>query len=148
MTAALTREQLEAHWMPFTANRQFKASPRLIERAQGMHYWTTDGRRILDGVAGLWCVNAGHGREEITQALEDLRGVDCDLLTVTQYLRPSPTHHPIDRWVKPSEFVDIRKEALSIGFVGVMSGPLVRSSYRAGTLYRQAIESRAAAAGQ
>jgi len=88
----------------------------------------------------------GETREEITQALEDLRSADCDLLTVTQYLRPTPKHHPIDRWVKPREFVDIRKEALSIGFVGVMSGPLVRSSYRAGTLYRQAMEARAAAA--
>lgn len=88
----------------------------------------------------------GETREEITQALEDLRSADCDLLTVTQYLRPTPKHHPIDRWVKPREFVDIRKEALSIGFVGVMSGPLVRSSYRAGTLYRQAMEARVVAA--
>jgi lipoic acid synthetase len=86
----------------------------------------------------------GETREEITKALEDLRSVSCDLLTVTQYLRPTPKHHPIDRWVKPREFVDIRKEALSIGFVGVMSGPLVRSSYRAGTLYRQAMESSVA----
>ena len=66
---ALTREQLEAFWMPFTANRQFKSSPRMLVRAQGMHYWTDDGRQILDGVAGLWCVNAGHGRREITQAV-------------------------------------------------------------------------------
>ncbi|MFM1885568.1 MAG: hypothetical protein RL026_725 [Pseudomonadota bacterium] len=66
---ALTREDLEAHWMPFTANRQFKAAPRLIARAEGMHYWTQDGRRVLDGVAGLWCVNAGHGRREITEAV-------------------------------------------------------------------------------
>lgn len=87
----------------------------------------------------------GEEREDITQALEDLRGAGCDLLTVTQYLRPSPKHHPIDRWVKPGEFVDIRKEALSFGFVGVMSGPLVRSSYKAGSLYRQAIESRVTA---
>ena len=67
--ATLTREQLEAYWMPFTANRQFKAAPRLLERAEGMHYWAHDGRRILDGVAGLWCVNAGHGRREITEAV-------------------------------------------------------------------------------
>ncbi len=67
--AVLTREQLEAYWMPFTANRQFKAAPRLLERAEGMHYWAHDGRRILDGVAGLWCVNAGHGRREITEAV-------------------------------------------------------------------------------
>ena len=65
----LTREQLEAFWMPFTANRQFKNQPRLLARAEGMHYWTDDGRRILDAVAGLWCVNAGHCRAEITAAV-------------------------------------------------------------------------------
>jgi beta-alanine--pyruvate transaminase len=66
---ALTRSDLEALWLPFTANRQFKAAPRLLARASGMHYWTADGRQILDGVAGLWCVNAGHARREITQAV-------------------------------------------------------------------------------
>jgi beta-alanine--pyruvate transaminase len=66
---ALTREELEAHWMPFTANRHFKAKPRMLARAKGVHYWTTEGRQILDGVAGLWCVNAGHGRTEISQAV-------------------------------------------------------------------------------
>jgi beta-alanine--pyruvate transaminase len=66
---ALTREELEAHWMPFSANRHFKAKPRLLSHAKGVHYWTTDGREILDGVAGLWCVNAGHGRTEISQAV-------------------------------------------------------------------------------
>jgi beta-alanine--pyruvate transaminase len=65
----LDRDQLEAFWMPFTANRQFKANPRILARAQGMHYWTDDGRQILDGVAGLWCVNAGHGRKEIAEAV-------------------------------------------------------------------------------
>jgi beta-alanine--pyruvate transaminase len=65
----LDRSQLEAFWMPFTANRQFKANPRLLARAAGMHYWTADGRQILDGCAGLWCVNAGHGRQEITDAV-------------------------------------------------------------------------------
>jgi beta-alanine--pyruvate transaminase len=73
MTAAdpgsFTPDRLEAFWMPFTANRQFKAAPRLLSRAEGMHYWTPDGRQVLDGVAGLWCVNAGHGREEITAAV-------------------------------------------------------------------------------
>jgi beta-alanine--pyruvate transaminase len=67
--AALSRSDLEALWLPFTANRQFKAAPRLLARASGMYYWTADGRQILDGVAGLWCVNAGHGRREITQAV-------------------------------------------------------------------------------
>ncbi|MDE1923903.1 MAG: aspartate aminotransferase family protein [Gammaproteobacteria bacterium] len=61
--------ELQAFWMPFTANRQFKANPRLLARAEGMHYWTADGRKILDAVAGLWCVNAGHGRREIADAV-------------------------------------------------------------------------------
>jgi beta-alanine--pyruvate transaminase len=65
----LDRDQLDAFWMPFTANRQFKSKPRLLARAKGMHYWTPEGRQVLDGVAGLWCVNAGHGREEITAAV-------------------------------------------------------------------------------
>ncbi|HET9694200.1 MAG TPA: aminotransferase class III-fold pyridoxal phosphate-dependent enzyme, partial [Steroidobacteraceae bacterium] len=65
----MQRADLEAFWMPFTANRQFKASPRLLARAEGMHYWTPEGRQILDAVAGLWCVNAGHGRQEITEAV-------------------------------------------------------------------------------
>ncbi len=62
--------RLDAYWMPFTANRQFKQAPRLVVRAEGMHYWTDDGRQILDGVAGLWCVNAGHGRPRIVQAIQ------------------------------------------------------------------------------
>ncbi|MGH8304550.1 MAG: aspartate aminotransferase family protein [Steroidobacteraceae bacterium] len=68
-TEALKRSDLEALWLPFTPNRQFKAQPRLLARASGMHYWTSDGRQILDAVAGLWCVNAGHGRREITAAV-------------------------------------------------------------------------------
>ncbi|HEU4539611.1 MAG TPA: lipoyl synthase [Jiangellaceae bacterium] len=88
----------------------------------------------------------GETREEISQALVDLHAAGCDLITITQYLRPSPRHHPVERWVKPEEFVELREEAERIGFAGVMSGPLVRSSYRAGRLYRQAIQARSAAA--
>jgi beta-alanine--pyruvate transaminase len=69
LTPALSNGDLDAFWMPFTANRHFKANPRLLERAEGMYYFTTDGRKVLDGVAGLWCVNAGHGRREITEAV-------------------------------------------------------------------------------
>jgi beta-alanine--pyruvate transaminase len=69
LTPAPSTSDLDAFWMPFTANRQFKASPRLLARADGMHYWTADGREVLDGVAGLWCVNAGHSRREITAAV-------------------------------------------------------------------------------
>ena len=86
----------------------------------------------------------GETREEITQALVDLHYAGCDLITITQYLRPTNRHHPVERWVKPEEFVELAKEATDIGFLGVMSGPLVRSSYRAGRLYKQAIEAKAA----
>jgi lipoic acid synthetase len=85
----------------------------------------------------------GETREEVTQALVDLHAAGCDLITITQYLRPTPKHHPVERWVKPNEFVELSAEAEAIGFAGVMSGPLVRSSYRAGRLYKQAQEKRA-----
>ncbi|MCW2667058.1 MAG: Lipoyl synthase [Frankiales bacterium] len=77
----------------------------------------------------------GEEREEISQALQDLHDAGCELITITQYLRPSKRHHPVERWVKPEEFVELQQEAEEIGFAGVMSGPLVRSSYRAGRLY-------------
>jgi lipoic acid synthetase len=84
----------------------------------------------------------GEERAEISEALQDLRDAGCELVTITQYLRPSPLHHPVERWVKPDEFVALREEAEDLGFAGVMSGPLVRSSYRAGRLYEQAIAAR------
>jgi lipoic acid synthetase len=86
----------------------------------------------------------GEDHAEITETMGDLRSAGCELLTITQYLRPTPRHHPVARWVKPEEFVELREEAMELGFAGVMSGPLVRSSYRAGRLYTQAIEQRAA----
>ena len=86
----------------------------------------------------------GETREEVSQALRDLHEAGCDLVTITQYLRPSPRHHPVERWVKPEEFVELHDEGMEIGFAGVMSGPLVRSSYRAGRLYQQALEARRA----
>ena len=87
----------------------------------------------------------GETRGEISQALVDLHAAGCDLVTITQYLRPTAKHHPVERWVKPEEFVELSHEADEIGFAGVMSGPLVRSSYRAGRLYKQAQEKKAAA---
>ncbi len=81
----------------------------------------------------------GENFDEVIQALHDLHDAGCDLLTITQYLRPSPRHHPVDRWVKPEEFVELSTAAEEIGFAGVMSGPLVRSSYRAGRLWAQAM---------
>ena len=84
----------------------------------------------------------GEERSEVSQALKDLHNAGCDLVTITQYLRPSAKHHPISRWVKPNEFVELADEARALGFAGVMSGPLVRSSYRAGRLYKEAFEKR------
>jgi lipoic acid synthetase len=118
--------------------------PRLFKRIRpGFRY-----ERSLDVLragheAGLvtksnLILGMGESRDEIAPALADLRAVGCDLLTITQYLRPSLRHHPVDRWVKPEEFIELREEALGLGFAGVMAGPLVRSSYRAGRLYAQA----------
>lgn len=81
----------------------------------------------------------GETTDEVREALRDLRDVGCELLTLTQYLRPSPAHHPVQRWVHPEEFVQLRAEAEQLGFLGVMAGPLVRSSYRAGRLWAQAM---------
>jgi lipoic acid synthetase len=85
----------------------------------------------------------GEEIEEVHQALVDLREAGCDLITITQYLRPSERHHPVSRWVKPEEFVALADFAKEVGFLGVMSGPLVRSSYRAGKLHKQATEAKA-----
>src|ERR1044072_2736190 len=82
-----TARDLEAFWAAFTANRQFKSHPRLLARAEGMHYWTDDGRKVLDGVAGLWCVNAGHGRKEITEAVSKQ-------LATMEYAPPFQMGHP------------------------------------------------------
>jgi lipoic acid synthetase len=87
----------------------------------------------------------GETRDEISQALVDLRSAGCDLITITQYLRPTNRHHPVERWVKPEEFVELAAEAKEVGFLGVMSGPLVRSSYRAGRLYKEAMAARTGA---
>jgi lipoic acid synthetase len=87
----------------------------------------------------------GESRAEVESALHDLHEAGCDLVTITQYLRPSPRHHPVQRWVPPQEFVELAEVARTIGFLGVMSGPLVRSSYRAGRLYQQAMAARAPA---
>ncbi len=84
----------------------------------------------------------GERREEISRAMTDLREAGCDLLTITQYLRPSTRHHPVVRWVRPEEFAELAEEAEEVGFAGVLSGPLVRSSYRAGRLYQQALATR------
>jgi len=86
----------------------------------------------------------GETREEISDALRHMHDAGCDLITITQYLRPTNRHHPVERWVKPEEFVELAAEAREVGFLGVMSGPLVRSSYRARRLYEEAVAARKA----
>jgi lipoyl synthase len=81
----------------------------------------------------------GETPDEVVETMHDLHTAGCDLLTITQYLRPSARHHPVERWVKPAEFVAHAQVAREIGFAGVMAGPLVRSSYRAGRLYAEAL---------
>jgi lipoic acid synthetase len=122
--------------------------PRIFKRIRpGFRY-----ERSLDVItqarsAGLvtksnLILGMGETREEISEAMQDLYDAGCELLTITQYLRPSVRHHPVERWVKPEEFVELQAEGEEIGFAGVMSGPLVRSSYRAGRLYQQAMTAR------
>jgi lipoic acid synthetase len=84
----------------------------------------------------------GETPEEVRAALVDLRDAGCDIITITQYLRPTVRHHPVERWVKPEEFVEHAGFAEGLGFPGVLSGPLVRSSYRAGKLYAAAAQLR------
>jgi lipoic acid synthetase len=84
----------------------------------------------------------GETREEISQAMIDLFNAGTDILTITQYLRPTPKHHPVNRWVKPQEFVELKQDAEALGYLGVLSGPLVRSSYRAGRLWAQSMNKK------
>jgi lipoic acid synthetase len=124
--------------------------PRIFKRIRpGFRYERSLGVLRASRAAGLvtksnLILGMGETREEVSEALRDLHGAGTELITITQYLRPSPRHHPVERWVKPEEFVELAAEAKEIGFAGVMSGPLVRSSYRAGRLYREALESRQA----
>jgi lipoic acid synthetase len=124
--------------------------PRIFRRIRpGFRYSRSLDVLRLAREAGLvtksnLILGLGEERDEISSAMADLRAVGCELLTITQYLRPSLRHHPVERWVRPEEFIELQEEALGLGFAGVMSGPLVRSSYRAGRLYRQAMAQRQA----
>ena len=102
-------DALAEWWMPFTANRQFKASPRLLARAEGMHYWTVDGREVLDGAAGLWCVNAGHGRREIADAVHQA-------MLELDYAPPFQMGHPL-AFAAAKELKQILPPGLDIFFV-------------------------------
>jgi lipoic acid synthetase len=136
-----------ASW-PEVLAHNIETVPRIFKRIRpGFRY-----ERSLDVIrqaraAGLvtksnLILGMGEERHEVSDALRDLHDAGCELITITQYLRPSARHHPVVRWVAPQEFVEMATEAEQIGFVGVMSGPLVRSSYRAGRLYQQAMAAR------
>ncbi len=99
----------------------------------------TQGRNAGMVTKSNLILGMGEERAEISQALRDLHDAGTDIITITQYLRPSPRHHPVERWVKPEEFIEMAKEAEEIGFLGVLSGPLVRSSYRAGRLWAKSM---------
>jgi lipoyl synthase len=144
------REQLEEVFSskPEVFAHNVETVPRIFKRIRpAFRYERSLGVITMAREAGLvtksnLILGMGETREEIVEAMRDLHSAGTDLLTITQYLRPTPRHHPVERWVKPEEFVELQAEAEAIGFAGVLSGPLVRSSYRAGKLYKQAIEAR------
>ncbi|WP_049575152.1 lipoyl synthase [Nonomuraea sp. SBT364] len=144
------REQLEEVFSskPEVFAHNVETVPRIFKRIRpGFRYERSLAVITMAREAGLvtksnLILGMGETREEIVEAMRGLHEAGTDLLTITQYLRPTPRHHPVDRWVKPEEFVELQAEAEAIGFAGVLSGPLVRSSYRAGRLYQQAIEAR------
>jgi len=147
------REQLEEVFSskPEVFAHNIETVPRIFKRIRpAFRYERSLSVLTMAREAGLvtksnLILGMGETREEVVQAMRDLHEAGTDLLTITQYLRPTPRHHPVERWVKPEEFVELQAEAEAIGFAGVMSGPLVRSSYRAGRLYKQAIEARQSA---
>jgi beta-alanine--pyruvate transaminase len=130
MSSTLSRAELDAFWMPFTANRQFKAAPRLLVRAEGMHYWSHDGRRVLDGTGGLWCVNAGHGRPEIAEAVaEQLRTLD--------YAPPFQMGHPA-AFELANQLVEIAPAGLSHVFFTNSGSESVDTALKIALAYHRA----------
>jgi lipoic acid synthetase len=136
------------HAQPEVFAHNIETVPRIFKRIRpGFRYDRSLGVLRASRSAGLvtksnLILGMGETRAEVTEAMRDLHDAGTEILTITQYLRPSPRHHPVERWVKPEEFVELAAEATEMGFAGVLSGPLVRSSYRAGRLYRQALHTR------
>ncbi|MBU6243996.1 MAG: lipoyl synthase [Actinomycetales bacterium] len=133
---------------PSVLAHNLETVPRIFKRIRpAFSYERSLGVITMAQEAGLitksnLILGLGEDIPEVHQALRDLRAAGCDLVTITQYLRPSARHHPVDRWVRPEEFIELAEVAKALGFAGVMSGPLVRSSYRAGRLYEQAMAAR------
>jgi lipoic acid synthetase len=150
-TPALLQQVFDA--APAVLAHNVETVPRLFKRIRPAFTY----ERSLDVIsqaraAGLvtksnLILGMGEEVDEVHQALHDLVDAGCDLVTITQYLRPTARHHPVTRWVRPEEFVALADVATGMGFAGVMSGPLVRSSYRAGRLYAQALAARGSGEG-
>jgi hypothetical protein len=136
----LTAQTLAAH--------NVETVPRIFKRIRPAFRYDRSLDVITQGRnAGLitksnLILGMGEERAEISEALRDLYAAGTDIISITQYLRPSSRHHPVERWVHPDEFVELKHEAEALGFLGVLSGPLVRSSYRAGRLYAQSMTAR------
>ncbi len=146
---ALLQEVFDAR--PEVLAHNLETVPRLMKRIRpAFRYERSLSVLTLARADGLvtksnLILGMGETDDEVVAALADLHEAGCDLVTITQYLRPTPRHHPVERWVEPEQFDEFARIATEeIGFLGVMSGPLVRSSYRAGRLYRQAAAARSA----
>ena len=139
---ALLAEVFDAR--PEVLAHNVETVPRIFKRIRpGFRYERSLSVLTMARSAGLvtksnLILGIGETPEEVRDALGELHEAGCDIVTITQYLRPSARHHPVDRWVHPEEFVEHEKYAAGLGFAGVLAGPLVRSSYRAGRLYEQA----------
>jgi len=146
-TPALLRQVFDA--APEVLAHNLETVPRIFKRIRPAFRYDrsldvlTQARAAGMVTKSNLILGMGEEIDEVHQALHDLRAAGCDLVTITQYLRPTPRHHPVVRWVRPEEFVALAEYATQAGFSGVMSGPLVRSSYRAGRLYEQAQAARA-----
>jgi lipoic acid synthetase len=142
-TPDLLQEVFDAAPQVFAHN--VETVPRIFKRIRPAFRYDrsldvlTQGRNAGMITKSNLILGMGEEREEISQALRDLFEAGTDIITITQYLRPSKRHHPVERWVHPEEFIELKQEAEEIGFLGVLSGPLVRSSYRAGRLYAQSM---------
>jgi lipoic acid synthetase len=123
-------ETVERLQKPVRRRARYQRSLGVLERAKSMAS-TLAGRPGTVHTKSSLMVGLGETRDELSRTFVDLRAVDCDILTIGQYLRPTPAHMPVERYVHPDEFAEMKAEALALGFRHVESGPLVRSSYHA-----------------
>jgi len=143
---ALLAQVFEARPEVFAHN--VETVPRIFKRIRPAFRYDRSLDVITQGrEAGLitksnLILGMGEERAEVSQALRDLLAAGTDIITITQYLRPSPRHLPVARWVRPEEFLELKAEAEELGYLGVLAGPLVRSSYRAGRLWAQSMRAK------